>query len=309
MNERADTVCHTHTVHRHQQHLNLDNSAPSAITIAPGEMVELKDKDSISVKLSPTSTVDAIRTLDFSLINQISGPAHVDGAVPGDALKVTSLGFEPSGWGWTATIPGFGLLAEDSPDPALNTWSYAKACTEPAAYGAHARVSLKPLCGTIALAPAAAGPHNQVPPHQGGGNMEIRDLTIGVELYLPVQVKEALCSIGDPHAAHGDGEVCGTGIGSPMSVSVKFDLVKNANPSFPRFVTPAPVTRHPDAKGYEVTTGIGPDLMEAARNSMRGMIDLPSKQEDMSAAHAYMLCSVCADLRISEIADRPNWVV
>jgi acetamidase/formamidase len=139
--------------------------------------------------------------------------------------------------------------------------------------------------------------------------MDIRDLGEGVELYLPVKVPGALFSIGDPHVAQGDGEVCGTAIESPMSVRAHIDLVKGENLRFPRFVCHTPVSRHLDSKGYDVTTGIGPDLMEAAKNSVRGMIDLLGKTHGMNADEAYMLCSVCGDLRISEIVDRPNWVV
>lgn len=139
--------------------------------------------------------------------------------------------------------------------------------------------------------------------------MDIRDLTVGVELYLPVKVKGALFSIGDTHAAQGDGEVCGTAIESPMSVAAKLELVKGENLHFPRFRTNGPVTRHLDAKGYDVTTGIGPDLMEATKNAVRGMIELLGRQHGLSAPDAYMLCSVCADLRISEVVDQPNWVV
>ncbi len=77
----------------------------------------------------------------------------------------------------------------------------------------------------------------------------------------------------------------------------------------PRFRTPGPVSRHLDEKGYDVTTGIGPDLFTGARAAVSGMIDLLTKRHNMSAIEAYMLCSVCADLRISEIVDMPNWVV
>jgi acetamidase/formamidase len=139
--------------------------------------------------------------------------------------------------------------------------------------------------------------------------MDSRDLTTGVGLYLPVQVAGALFSLGDTHAAQGDGEVCGTAIESPLSVTAKFDVGKGANLRFPRFVTHGPVTRHVDSKGYDVTTGIGPDLMEAAKNPVRGMVELLGKQQGSSAENAYMLCSVCAAMRISEIVDRPNWVV
>ena len=139
--------------------------------------------------------------------------------------------------------------------------------------------------------------------------MDIRDLSAGTELYLPVEVKGGLFSVGDTHAAQGDGEVCGTAIESPIAAAVKFELVKGANLPFPRFTTPGPVSRHLDKEGYEVTTGISPDLMEGARAAVSGMIDLLAKRYKMNAIDAYLLCSVCADLRISEIVDMPNWVV
>jgi amidase len=85
--------------------------------------------------------------------------------------------------------------------------------------------------------------------------------------------------------------------------------VKGANLPAPRFTTPGPVTRHLDEKGYEATTGIGPDLMAAARDAVSGMIDLLCAQRGMAAVDAYMLVSTCGDLRISEIVDAPNWVV
>ena len=77
----------------------------------------------------------------------------------------------------------------------------------------------------------------------------------------------------------------------------------------PRFTTPGPVSRHLDAKGYEVTTGIGPDLMEGARAAVAQMVDLLSVRHGHDPVDSYMLCSVCGDLRISEIVDMPNWVV
>jgi acetamidase/formamidase len=298
-----------HTIHAHQRHMTWDNSRVPAIRAAPGDVIEFKDIDATSGQLDANSTVDDIRTLDFSLVNPISGPVHIDGAEPGDALKVTILAMESSGWAWTAIVPGFGLLAEEFPEPALNIWSYDTSFREPALFGADARVPLKPFCGTTGVASAEAGAFSTIPPYASGGNMDIRDLGIGVDLYLPVQVPGALFSIGDTHAAQGDGEVCGTAIESPMSVTVKFELSKGENLRFPRFVTSGPVSRHLDTKGYEVTTGIGPDLMEATRDAVRGMIDRLGVSQKLSPEAAYMLCSVCADMRISEVVDQPNWVV
>jgi amidase len=139
--------------------------------------------------------------------------------------------------------------------------------------------------------------------------MDARDIAEGAEVYLPIEVDGALFSVGDTHAAQGDGEVCGTAIESPIDVTLRFDLGKGANLRSPRYVTAGPVTNHFDKKGYEVTTGIGPDLMAGARMAVSEMIELLSRRFGYAPVDAYMLCSVCADLRISSIVDVPNWVV
>ena len=298
-----------HTIHSQHQHMTWDNATPPAITLAPGDVVTFDEIDAVCGQIAPESGVEAITNLDFARVNPVAGPVYVDGAEPGDALKVTLLDFSPSGWAWTAIVPGFGLLADDFPEAWLNIWSCDKTFAEPAAFADFARVPLKPFCGTTGVARAVPGGHSTIPPYDTGGNMDIRDLALGVDLYLPVRVEGALFSIGDPHCAQGDGEVCGTAIESPMGVTAKLDLVKGENLKFPRFKTPGPVSRHLDGKGYGVTTGIGPDLMEASQNAVRGMIERLAKSKGLGAVNAYMLCSVCADMRISEIVDQPNWVV
>lgn len=300
---------HTHTIHQHQHHHGWDNALPPVLTVAPGESVEFDVFEASGGQLSPASTVDDVARMDFGKINPVNGPIYIDGAQLGDILKVSLLSFHPSGWGWTANIPGFGLLADDFKDPALHIWHYDKDTLAPAFFGDWGKVPLKPFTGTIGVAPAMAGLQSIVPPRRVGGNMDIRDVAAGTELYLPIEVAGALFSVGDTHAAQGDGEVCGTAIESPMRVALRFDLIKQTPLAFPRFTTPGPVTRHLDIKGYEVTTGIAPDLMEAARAAVRGMVDLLMQQQGMPAVQAYMLCSVCGDLRISEIVDMPNWTV
>lgn len=298
-----------HTIHSDCAHYAWDHSIAPVLRIAPGDTVEFEVQDAGGGEITPASGATDLMTVDFTRINPVTGPVYVDGAEPGDQLKVTILSFKPSGWGWTATIPGFGLLAEDFGDPALQIWKYDANTLEPALFGQWAKVPLKPFTGTIGLAPAAPGVHSVVPPRRVGGNMDVRDIAAGTELYLPVEVQGALFSVGDTHAAQGDGEVCGTAIESPMSVALRFDLIKQAPLAFPRFTTAGPVTRHLDEQGYEVCTGVGPDLMEAARAAVRGMVELLSHRLGMPAVQAYMLCSVCGDLRISEIVDAPNWVV
>ena len=151
----------------------------------------------------------------------MTGPVYVEGAEPGDALKVTFRKFIPSGLGWTANIPGFGLLADQFPDPALHIWSYDAVHAGAGALrpeGPRAAEALRRR--RSAWRRPSPGLHSVVPPRRVGGNLDIRDLAAGTTLYLPVEVEGALFSIGDTHAAQGDGEVCGTAIESPMDVEL-----------------------------------------------------------------------------------------
>ncbi len=301
--------CLVKTIHSIHSHFGWDNRFKPAETVAPGSMLEFKCLDSSNGYFTPNSTVNDVANMSFDKINPVTGPIFVEGAEPGDILKITLDSFKPSGFGWTANIPGFGLLADQFKDPALALWHYDKDTLAPAAFSDFAKVPLKPFAGTIGLAPAESGLHSVVPPRRVGGNLDIRDLSAGTTLYLPVEVTGALLSIGDTHAAQGDGEVCGTAIESQMDVVVKLDLIKSTPLASPRFSTPGPVTRHLDGAGYEAFTGIGPDLIDAARQAVSNTVDWLCREHHMPAEQAYMLCSVCGDLRISEVVDLPNWVV
>ncbi len=298
-----------HTIHKGQGHYGWDNSFPPVLRVAPGATIEFQCRDASAGQFSRETSAADVPKIDLAFVNPVTGPIYVEGAMPGDALKVTVLAFKPSGWGWTANIPGFGLLADQFPDPAIHHWSYDPAGKVPAMFGPGGRVPLRPMAGTIGLAPAAPGHHSIVPPRRVGGNMDVRDIAEGAELYLPVEVRGGLFSVGDMHATQGDGEVCGTAIETAMDIALKLELIKGAELAFPRYTTPGPVSRHFDARGYEVTTGIGPDLMQGARDAVKAMVDLLSRRHGMRPVEAYMLCSVCADLRISSIVDMPNWVV
>jgi len=292
------------TIHRTRHHFGWDNSIAPVLRVAPGEEVEFEIVDASGGQLDPSSTPEDVAKLDFARVNPVTGPVDVDGALPGDALLVEVLDFGPSGWGWTAIVPGFGLLAEDFPRPALHLSRYGSAAVE---WAPGIRLPFNPFCGTIGVAPAEPGRHSVVPPREVGGNMDIRDLTPGARLWLPVAVPGALFSVGDTHAVQGDGEVCGTAVESPMSVRLRFDLVKEARLRRPQF---APGRRTlPADRGVHATTGIAPDLMQAAKDAVRDMIDYLGRTYNLPPEAAYMLCSVAVDLRISEVVDVPNWVV
>ena len=155
-----------HTIHKHAHHFGWDNSIEPVLSVTPGETVEIETIDSSGGQLGPGSTVADLGALSFDKVNPVTGPIFIEGAEPGDAVAVRFLDFKPSGWGWTANIPGFGLLADQFPDPALHIWSYD--IGTPAAYGPGGRVPLKPFVGTIGLALAEPGLHSVVPPRRVG---------------------------------------------------------------------------------------------------------------------------------------------
>ncbi len=139
--------------------------------------------------------------------------------------------------------------------------------------------------------------------------MDIRHLTAGSQLMLPVFNEGALFSVCDVHAAQGDGEVCVTAIECPGDVRISFDIVKNSVRTTPCYNTGGVRAMGKRAGGEFVTTGIAPDLMEATKQALRSMISHLESTLGLTRNEAYMLCSVAADLKIHEVVDAPNWVV
>ena len=216
-----------HTIHGHHSHFGWDNSFEPAVRVAPGSTIEFECNDASGGQLSAKSTLADVSAIDFARVNPVTGPVYIEGAKPGDVLKVTIGDFVQSSFGWTANIPGFGLLADQFLEPALKIWALDATGRSPALFSSIARVPMKPFAGTIGVALAEPGTHSIVPPRRVGGNLDIRDLSAGSVLYLPVEVEGALFSVGDTHAAQGDGEVGGTAIESPMHTVLTFEVDRN----------------------------------------------------------------------------------
>jgi acetamidase/formamidase len=241
---------------------------------------------------------------DFSTVYNLAGPVAVEGAEPGDTLEVEILALEPGEWGWTAMIPELGLLPDDFPQPYLKVWDLREG--QSARLGERVRVPIDPFLGTMGVVTDEPGSHSPFPPHRGGGNLDNRHLRVGATLWVPVWVEGGLFSCGDAHAAQGDGEVCVTGIECPLRATLRLTVRKRALavPSF-RTPTPPPST----AGAYFGTMGLGPDLMEAAREAVRAMIGWLGEEHGLSREDAYVLCSVAGDLKIHEIVDAGVWNV
>ena len=288
----------THTIHAHNCHHGWNNANAPALRIAPGETIEFQTVDSSGGQLSAASTLADLGRLDFAKVNPVTGPVSIDGAEPGDAIKVTLLEFGPSGWGWTANIPGFGLLADDFKDPALHIWKYDAATLAPALYGPGGKVPLKPFCGTIGLAPAEAGQHSVVPPRRMGGNMDIRDMAAGTELYLPVEVAGGLFSVGDTHACQGDGEVCGTAVEYPSTTTIQVDVIKGWALEWPRL----------ENEHRIMCIGSARPLEDAARIAYKDLVLWMEAEYGFDRWDAYMMLSQCGVVRLGNFVD-PKYTV
>ncbi len=297
-----------HTIHQHQHQHTWDRDHTPALEVESGASVEFDTTDASGGQLDASSTAADLETIDFARVNPVSGPVFVRGARPGDVLEVEVLELGMTGWGWTAIIPGFGLLADQYPAPWLKHWDLTPGAAT-ATFADGIEVPVAPFPGTIGLAPPTPGPHPTVPPHAWGGNLDTKHLTAGTKLYLPVGVEGALFSVGDTHAAQGDGEVCGTAIESRMRIALRFRVRRDLQLRFPAFETFGAAPGDLADTGSFVTTGVGPDLMGAARDAVSAMIERLMTMAGMDANQAYALCSVAADLRLHEVVDAPNWVV
>jgi acetamidase/formamidase len=294
-------------VARDQNHLAWDPAIPPVASVGSGEVVEFDCLDASFGQLTADSTNDDLARLDFARVDQVNGPVEVVGAEPGDTLQIELLEFEPADWGWTASIPGFGLLADDFPDGHYKVTRFDPTA-ERAEFWPGIRVPLAPFCGEIGVAPET-GPLSTIPPDRHGGNMDTRHLVAGSTLFLPVFAPGARISMGDGHATQGDGEVCGTAIETPMRARVRLTVRKDVRVTAPEFLAaPDPHAELRNGRRY-ATDGIGPDLMEAARDALRRMIEWLGREHGLEPMRAYLLCSVAVDLRISEIVDVPNFVV
>jgi acetamidase/formamidase len=278
-----------------------------ALAVADGDAVRFSVQEALSGQFDALRTGDAVPELDWDAVYPMAGPIVVEGAEPGDVLEIEVVDVTPVDWGWTAVVPGLGLLAEDFPDSHFHRWELTGGPT--ADFLGVAAVPVRPFLGVIGVCPDVAEPAPVLPPGHFGGNLDCRDLVAGARLYLPVQVPGARLALADPHAAQGDGEVCVSAIEASASGEVRVRLHKDRRIRGPQLRTPGPLRAGLEDAGWYATTGVGPDLMAAAKDAVRAMIEHLGREYGLSPVDAYVLCSVCVDLKVVEVVDAPNWVV
>lgn len=206
----------THRLGRDAIHTYWDRSLPPRLTIAPGDTVTFDTLEASYGSMAREVAADPPPGLDpaFAAIiaasaypeattplrgHALTGPVFVQGAAPGDILAIEIRAIIPAAWGWTASGPsGLGLLRDEFTERVVKYWDLRDGSS--AGFAPGIRVPLEPFCGVMGLALAEPGMHRTGPPRHAGGNMDIRQLTVGTTLYLPVQVPGALFSVGAPTA-------------------------------------------------------------------------------------------------------------
>jgi formamidase len=328
------------------------------LEVEPGEDVVLETRDAVDGYLNPSSTVDDLGRLALGAVHPLTGPVYVKGAKPGDLLEIEFLDIQAQPWAFSAIMPGLGFLRDVMTTPYLVHWQIADGwATSPQLTGV--RIPGAPFMGVsgvapsrqqvaewtkreadaaarggFALAPDAGGAVpgsgaaatdglRTLPPRENGGNFDVKQLTRGAKLLLPVSVEGALFSTGDAHFAQGDGEVCVTAVEMGATCAVRFAIRPNEaamrNIRWPRFERTTDFADPQWALPRRFTATMGmpidaegsnraEDLTAACRSALMNMLDL-LEERGFSREQAYVIASVAVDLRISNVVDVPNYVV
>jgi len=331
------------------------------LRVDPGDVVVMETRDAFDGIIKPTTTVDDLRRIDLaaalSLVHPLTWPVFINGAEPGDLLEVHIVDVTPQPFGFTAILPGFGFLRDYFPTFFLAKWSingtYAVSPDLPGA-----RIPAGAFMGTMGVAPSRASrarmaarendllrrggvvlpplvqgavPSTEpsaseglrtIPPRETGGNFDIKQLTAGSTLLLPVDVPGALFSAGDCHFAQGDGESCGTAVEMGGTLTVRFGLRKGRaaqrsirRPQFERTAANPPIAspqRFFAVTGMPITSegrNESEDVTLAAKDALLNMIDHLVAERGYSREQAYALTSVAVNLHVSELVDVPNVTV
>ncbi len=290
-------------------HRRWDVDIEPVLHVEQGDVVVVETDDFAGGQIGRDSTAEDLLALDFDTIYPLAGPIHVAGAEPGDALAVEFLGFELPDWGWAAILPGLGLLPPGELDePYLKFFDLTQGDSTELVPGV--RIPIEPFLGTTGV--PGAGMHDVPipPPHAGGGNIDLRHLTERDDALSARGRAGALLSLGDAHGAQGDGEVCVSGLECQMRTTLRVSVERGMTLRTPALRRPpGSLTPRVDSGGWFATTGVESDLMEAARSAVREMIDHLVDRRGLSRQDAYVLCSLAADLKITEVVDAPNWIV
>ncbi len=341
----------------HVGHNRFHPDISPVLEVNEGEEVVMETRDAVDGQIQPNSTEADFASLNAGAVHPLTGPIYVKGAEPGDALEIEFLDIEPQPTAFSAILPGLGFLRDVMTTPYLVHWRIVDGrATSEQIPGV--RIPGAPFMGVSGVAPSpdalaawtareqrlldkgglvfppdpagavpggSCGLHGlrTLPPRENGGNFDVKQLTKGSKLLLPVFAEGALFSTGDGHFAQGDGEVCVTAVEMGACVAVRFRLHKGlaASRTFQapvfsqqQYFAPPEIAvpqRFLGVMGMPITEdgeNDGENLTLACRNAVLNMIEL-LQERGYSREQAYVICSVAVDLRVSNVVDAPNFVI
>jgi acetamidase/formamidase len=280
-----------------------DASLKPLLTVEPGDEVVISTVSGAPSTLpKPDSglTVPAALTAIHAKVPQrfgphiMTGPVAVRGAKAGQVLEVRIKAIDLFyDWGYNAIRPLGGALPDDFEEMRLIHIPLDRArMIGRLPWGLE--LALKPFFGVMVVAPPPAwGPVPSPPPRRNGGNIDNKELVAGTTLYLPIHVDGALFSVGDGHGVQGDGEVCITAIETGLIGTFELRLRSDMTLEWPLAETPTHV----------ITMAFDPDLDDAVVIALRDMIKLICARTGLSREDAYTLCSLAADLRVTQVVN------
>ena len=227
----------------------------------------------------------------------LCGPIAIKEAEPGMVLKIDINEIIPDTWGWSFAGGSQDIkkrLNIDTQGERYHLNWFLDSNEMIATSDSNHKITIRPFMGIMGMPPDEPGLHSTIPPRYCGGNIDCKELVAGSTLFLPVSVPGALFSVGDGHAAQGDGEVCTQAIECPMSlVDLTFTLCKGMRLQMPRAFTP---------KEW-ITFGFDESLDEACLIALNAMLDLMEEKYGFHREEAYTLASLVVDLRITQIVN------
>ncbi|NER12226.1 acetamidase [Leptobacterium flavescens] len=296
--EKQEEIKAQYTLTKDQTHNKFSSTIPPVLRVQPGAVIEAFTEDASDEQFDLESDLADLDSLSFEPIHPLTGPVYVEGAQPGDVLKVTLHKIEMGDWGWNAIFPGFSFLADTIKSKYLRIYELG-ADKEYVDFNDKIKIPLKPFPGVMGVAPDTEELLSTIPPRANGGNMDDPNMTEGTIVYFPVFVEGALFSIGDTHAVQGLGEVCGTAIEAPMRIIYELEVIKGRSIREPEYETPT----------HYATTGFGLTIDEAAKKATLYMVEYLKEVHHLSTEEAYALCSLAGDLKIAEVVDAPHMLV
>lgn len=288
-----------------------NNATPPRLTVAPGDTVTFCCADSSGYQVRPDWTVkDFTERFDVTKIHSLTGPVAIEGAAPGDTLEIVIEEYRHHGYAWTSLIPGLGLLAGEFPEHHLFLWKLEGDQTRSFP---GVTLDLHPFAGIIGVQRSEPGEFRTRAPGPFGGNLDVRHLTAGTRLFLPVFTPGAGVLTGDCHAAQGDGEVCINGMEAPMDATYTFKLHKSpAKPlAGPYALYPARSFTPPRyaSKPWHLFIESDADPREASKRAVRRAMEFIVDRLGVTPQLAYTLCSVVLDLKISQLVNVPTTTI